>query len=381
LPAFPRRGIMDKEKAVTRDAPKLPYGDIIGRLVVAGSILAVGNITTIAWDTEPYVTNLIIILFYSYLAAAFGLKGGIGAFLALCLNKLAFTVLEVSPQEASVLGTTSRLLAYGALGLIIGYLFETKIGYGKVVRSLLMSSRRNGAAALRAFSNAISVREDAGTHCERVANNAYALGKSFYGTLKEQQEVYWAGLLHDIGNIGIPDSILKKPGRLTADEYIEVKKHVQIGYEILSVPIAGLENILHGIHSHHERWDGSGYPEGLKDQSIPLIARILATVDVFEALTSVRPYRREVYGVDEALVEMKNAKGSHLDPVIVDELEKLLRKGRIAVNDESYYYPPPKVLPVGMVYDMHPGLRDHLAMKKRLRFNLLNDILLEPEQK
>ena len=106
----------------------------------------------------------------------------------------------------------------------------------------------------------------------------------------ELERIKVAGLLHDIGKIGIDDKILRKPGILTAEEFEEMKKHPVIGYNILE-PIKELKEINKGVKYHHEKWDGSGYPEGLKGEQIPLIARIIAVADTFDAMTSRRPYQ------------------------------------------------------------------------------------------
>jgi len=107
----------------------------------------------------------------------------------------------------------------------------------------------------------------------------------------EQQSMEWAGLLHDVGKIGVPEEILCKPGRLTKEEFDVVKQHPRMGYEILK-PIASLGMILDGVRYHHEYLDGSGYPEGLVGDQIPLVARIIHVVDTFDALTSNRAYRK-----------------------------------------------------------------------------------------
>ncbi|MCA9134290.1 MAG: HD-GYP domain-containing protein, partial [Planctomycetales bacterium] len=107
------------------------------------------------------------------------------------------------------------------------------------------------------------------------------------------QEIYLAGILHDIGKIGVPDSILKKDGPLSEAEFRVICQHPEIGYHTVE-PLGHLQFALPGILYHHERWDGAGYPHGLRGQSIPLMARILAVADAFDALTSSRPYRQGV---------------------------------------------------------------------------------------
>jgi len=132
-----------------------------------------------------------------------------------------------------------------------------------------------------------------------------------------------AGLLHDIGKIGIPDAILHKPGRLTDDEFAVFKQHVALGDAIVR-DLPDLDLIRAGIRHHHERWDGQGYLDGLAGEEIPLVARILAVSDAFSAMTTTRPYRKGL-PVEEALTRLGDAGGSQLDPRLVEIFVKGIR--------------------------------------------------------
>jgi HD-GYP domain-containing protein (c-di-GMP phosphodiesterase class II) len=132
----------------------------------------------------------------------------------------------------------------------------------------------------------------------------------------QQQFMEWAGLLHDVGKIGIPEEILCKPGKLTAEEWEVVKRHPRMGYEILQ-PIASLGVILDGVLYHHEVPDGSGYPDGLVGYAIPLVARIVHVVDTFDALTSTRAYRT-AYSIDAALDIIRAEKGTRVDAEVAE---------------------------------------------------------------
>jgi HD-GYP domain-containing protein (c-di-GMP phosphodiesterase class II) len=124
-----------------------------------------------------------------------------------------------------------------------------------------------------------------------------------------------AGLLHDVGKIGIPDQILRKPGKLTEAEYAIVKQHVALG-DMIVRDLPDIETIRAGIRHHHERWDGAGYLTGLEGEGIPLIARLLAVGDAFSAMTTTRPYRKAL-GIREALRRLEDASGSQLDERLV----------------------------------------------------------------
>ena len=127
-----------------------------------------------------------------------------------------------------------------------------------------------------------------------------------------------AAPMHDIGKIGIPDQILRKPGRLTAEEWEVMKTHCQIGADILGQTdgseLLAMARVI--ALSHHERWDGSGYPHGLAGEDIPRVARMVAIADVFDALTSDRPYK-EAWPLERALALLRDQAGSHFDPVLV----------------------------------------------------------------
>ena len=129
-------------------------------------------------------------------------------------------------------------------------------------------------------------------------------------------------LLHDIGKLGIPDSILHKPDSLTPEEWAEMKKHPQYAYEMIS-PIEYLRPALDIPYCHHEKWDGGGYPRGLKGTDIPLAARLFALVDVWDAITSDRPYR-QAWDKQKALKYIQDESGKHFDPQAVDLFLRLM---------------------------------------------------------
>lgn len=146
-------------------------------------------------------------------------------------------------------------------------------------------------AILFSLAKAVEQR-DAQTagHCERLAFISVALGVAIGLKRDSLVALYRGGYLHDVGKVGIPDSILFKPARLSADEWIVMRSHPARGEEICR-PLQSLRQVLPIIRHHHERWDGSGYPDGLRREQIPLLARILQMADIYDALTSPRPYK------------------------------------------------------------------------------------------
>jgi putative two-component system response regulator len=133
-----------------------------------------------------------------------------------------------------------------------------------------------------------------------------------------------AAPMHDIGKIGIPDHILLKPGKFEPDEWEIMKTHAQIGADILAGDDTLLLNMASDIAlTHHEKWDGSGYPNGLKGDEIPLVGRITALADVFDALTSVRPYKK-AWSIDDAVALIKDESGKQFEPALVDHFLSIL---------------------------------------------------------
>lgn len=141
--------------------------------------------------------------------------------------------------------------------------------------------------------------EKTGNHCERLAALSVALGTALGLPEEDQLALYRGGFLHDIGKVAVPDSVLNKGGHLTEQEWALMKSHTWVG-EGICRPMKSLAPVLPIIRNHHERWDGSGYPDGLAGEQIPLLARILQVADIFDALTSKRSYK-EPYSVDEAV--------------------------------------------------------------------------------
>jgi putative two-component system response regulator len=167
--------------------------------------------------------------------------------------------------------------------------------------------------------------QDTGDHCERLTRLGVGLGNRLGLDPELLTALRRGGYLHDLGKIGIPDQVLLKPGKLTTDEWEVMKRHVEIGVEICS-PLRSLKPVLPLIRHHHERFDGSGYPDGLSGDEIPLLARVFQVVDVFDALTVDRCYR-DAMSVDEAIAVVRDetAKG-FWDPRIVDEFLAMLEE-------------------------------------------------------
>lgn len=159
-------------------------------------------------------------------------------------------------------------------------------------------------------------------HCERVMKYALEVAQRLGIGPQEIADLKAAALLHDIGKVGIPDSILNKPGRLTQEEFAQIEEHVLIAIDVLQgIPLG--DRVITAIRAHHERCDGSGYPDGLRGNQIPLLARILAVADVFDAMTSDRPYRKAM-PVSQAIDELVREQETRFDPDVVRALIKYI---------------------------------------------------------
>ena len=169
------------------------------------------------------------------------------------------------------------------------------------------------------MSRAAEFRDpETGAHIQRMAHYSQVITRALGLDAKTQKLILEAAPMHDVGKIGIPDYILLKPGKLTPEEFEVMKGHARLGYELLKD--SGSETLRAGAEvaiSHHEKYDGSGYPHGLQGNKIPIFGRIVAVADVFDALTSERPYKK-AWTIEDACRFLENGRGSHFDPMCVE---------------------------------------------------------------
>lgn len=183
-------------------------------------------------------------------------------------------------------------------------------------------------STVQSLSSAIDAKNKyTNDHSRRVTIYSLAISQELGCTVEVCNNIRLSGLLHDIGKIGVAESILDKTSRLTDDEFKEIKRHPLIGAKIME-PIKPLQMIIPGMRYHHERYDGRGYPDGLKGKEIPLAGRIIAVADTFDAMTSDRSYRKGL-SPEIALEEIRNCSGTQFDPVIVEAFLSAYAAGRI----------------------------------------------------
>ena len=180
-------------------------------------------------------------------------------------------------------------------------------------------------ATIEGWSRALDLRDkETEGHTQRVTAMTMDLARAFRLPEEELLHIRRGGLLHDIGKMGVPDNILLKPGELTEEEWARMRSHPLYAYDLLK-PITFLAPALHIPYCHHEKWDGTGYPRGLKGQEIPLVARLFAVVDVWDALLSDRPYRK-AWPREEVLEHIKSLSGTHFDPKVVEIFLDLIKE-------------------------------------------------------
>jgi putative nucleotidyltransferase with HDIG domain len=186
----------------------------------------------------------------------------------------------------------------------------------KQERTRAQELRRSYRATVRALSNAVEARDAyTGKHAERVTAYGMELARAVGLSIEESPQIEFGFLLHDIGKVAVPDAILFKAGRLTEGEYALIAQHPVVGAEILrDVDFIGEGKLV--VRHHHERWDGSGYPDGLVGEEIPLAARVFAVADTLDALTTDRPYRPAA-GWEDARAEIRRFSGRQFDPTVV----------------------------------------------------------------
>jgi putative nucleotidyltransferase with HDIG domain len=245
----------------------------------------------------------------SDLRRPWGGPAAVGRFLAVAAGSAGWLVAVNTPEARPFSTAEVERVHY------VASLIETQITNARIyteLQGLLFGT-------IRALTAAIDAKDPYTCgHSERVARIAVRLAQELAMPESRRSDVYLAGLLHDVGKIGVSDSVLKKPGRLTDDEYHTIQSHVEIGVNILK-DLSALSHIVPGVRHHHESYDGSGYPDHLSGEGIPLEARILAVADSFDAMSSNRPYRKRL-GLMQIDEIFREGRGRQWDPAVVDAL-------------------------------------------------------------
>ncbi|WP_041245190.1 HD-GYP domain-containing protein [Geotalea uraniireducens] len=286
------------------------------KIIVLASVIGIIALLHYLTPTEPHAYHkLHIILRKLYFlppvmaAAWFGLRGACATALAVSLLFIMHAFLDWPGNYMEQANQVGELAGFWVAGVIPGWLFDRQ-------RSLLQELANANEETLLCLVSALDLREhNTRLHSQRVREYTELIASRFGVDEKTRREIGFGALLHDVGKMAVPDQILLKPDKLTDEEWQEMRKHPEAGYRIVK-RIGFLRDAAEIVHAHHERYDGGGYPRGLKGDEIPLGARLFMVADVYDALTSQRPYRSPL-SHEEAAAEIRKQSGYHFDPAVV----------------------------------------------------------------
>lgn len=272
-------------------------------------------------DIFPIVLSIVvyIVVNATIMSILMTILSGENLFRLLCSN-IAWIIRDYFAIAPLSIIMAIAYINYGMLGVL---LFFGPLLLARYSFKLYVDMRNMYLDTVKALCQAVEAKDPyTQGHSQRVSELAYNLGKRLKLSHKTLENLRFAGMLHDIGKIGIDEHILNKPGRLTTDEYDKIKLHPVIGSKIIQ-GIDFLKESADIVMGHHEHYDGTGYPDGKKEDEIPFEACILCVVDVYDALTSDRPYRRAMTE-EEAIEIIKRESGTLFNPIVANEFIKML---------------------------------------------------------
>ncbi len=286
------------------------------KLNIKSEYLANSNINTVIIDNllEKNINRMPYPVFIGLKKASKPVKQSLISKFKLGDEPLGNISLDISNKKRSEFGDDSKQLIEGISSMISAFFAVKKnLDFREIMQKDLILSMISMLEIYDTYTKG---------HSENVANLAKKLARNMSLPDETVEEVYWSSLVHDIGKILIPTTILNKPDKLTNSEFEIIKMHPVWGYSVLKKS-EELEYISINVRSHHERWDGNGYPDGLAGEEIPLVSRILAVADAYDAMTSDRAYRK---GIDrrEAVNEIKKSSGGQFDPYVVELFVKMM---------------------------------------------------------
>ncbi len=304
----------------------------------AGIVLAVMvGCVLLLRSASPANFVLVHAFYFPILLAAFWfrLPGGLAAGVVASFAASPYLIGSATPSEYVFNAWLLRAFFFVGFGLAVGYMCNMLAQRQLRLQGNVRELSRTYARTLKSLVFLLEHHdEETSAHCERVAANALRVGEELGLDQVDLELLYWAAYLHDIGKLASPAHILLKEGPLTAEEYEVMKQHASIGAQALSHISTDFAPVAEAVRSHHERWDGAGYPNGLSGEYIPLFGRILTVVDSFEAMTSDRPYRGAM-PIEAASQALKADAGKQFDPKLVSVYLQLIRQGRVHTEHED----------------------------------------------
>jgi len=284
----------------------------------------------LSWQSLPFYGVAAVSILAFFVSNTF-LVGGV-------ISLSQGTPLRLFWREKNIREILFQYFALFPFSLLL-YLVYSYVGYWGIILfffplmvarysfKLFADTKKNHLQLLQALIAALDARDSyTAGHSSRVAELSLQIAEHLHLPPQKREALEYAAVLHDVGKLGIQDSILTKQGELSEDEHSLVCEHPEIGYKILG-EVDFLQEAAQIVLAHHERMDGSGYPEGKKGEEIPIEARIVGAADVFDALTSDRPYRR-AYSAEEALKIMENEEKGGFDPEVLQILRKIVEEKR-----------------------------------------------------
>lgn len=269
-------------------------------------------------------------LIVSGIAAVFSLVVGLvmARILIRRVQTLTDVTSEISEGNFEVRATTSGLDEIAQLANNFNNMAGSIEALVRRLRHALRQNQELFLETIRTLATAIDAKDPyTRGHSERVSSYSLAIARHLGLNQDEVFRVRIAAILHDVGKLGIRDGILNKPAGLTDEEYAIMRRHAEIGAQIMA-PIRMLKDIIPGIRNHHETWDGKGYPDGLHGEGIPLVARIIGVADTFDAMTTTRPYQKAMT-LEFVMQKMHDMSGTRFDPQVIQAFDAAVRKGDI----------------------------------------------------
>lgn len=308
-----------------------------GQLLMTIWTVAVVNEWLGRWELSPILSDLLLAVLYWFvnlILCGLGISYFYRTSWFATIRDMARGFTSTYLLLMVLAGIGARLFeSYGVLALIpmlialltISFVFHQYYESVQKLQQKVEEVKNLNHGFLTTMAAAIDARDHyTSGHSMRVAHWGREIARQIGLPPEKVEEVYFGGILHDIGKIGIEDEILNKQGKLTPEEYDKIKQHTVIGYEI--VKKAGMfHELLPAIRSHHERFDGKGYPDGLAGEEIPLIARILAVSDSFDAMVADRPYRKGL-PLEVALQEIRRGAGTQFDPELAHHFVHIINQ-------------------------------------------------------
>jgi hypothetical protein len=304
--------------------PERPH-PVVSAIAIAALLGAAWAVIRVA-GAQPETADL---MYIPILTAAwyFGVPGGVVAGMA--AGALAGPLARGSVDVGDALGAA----IYVFIGVVAGFGSTLLLRRLNNLEEMSEQLERAYANALAGIATALELRDaDTAGHSSRMAVNAKAVGEALGLDAVDLSILYWAGILHDVGKIGVPEAILHKAGLFTAEERHIMDSHASVGADLIVTASPDLAPVAALVRQHHERWDGRGYPDQLAGDEVSLGGRILHVVDVFDAISSPRPYRRPL-SPREAMDYLNDHMGTEFDPLVVDVFAAEFAAARIVHAD------------------------------------------------